>query len=62
MAICAGCNAVLPWAGFVIGLIAGLVFMVWSFLIVKFKIDDPLDAVAGMTIFQKFLMAYNTIS
>ena len=54
MAICAGCNAVQPWAGFVIGLIAGLVFMVWSFLIAKMKIDDPLDAVAGMTIFKSF--------
>ena len=37
-------------------LLHGLVYMVWSFVIVKFKIDDPLDAVAGMTIFQKFLM------
>ena len=54
MAICAGCNAVQPWAGFVIGLIAGLVYMVWSFVIVKFKIDDPLDAVAGMIFFKSF--------
>ena len=52
VAICAGCNAVLPWAGFVIGLVAGLVFMIWSFLIAKLKIDDPLDAVAGINTFQ----------
>ncbi|XP_028414397.1 putative ammonium transporter 1 [Dendronephthya gigantea] len=44
--ICAGCNNVHPWAGFVIGLVAGVVFMAWSFLIEKMKIDDPLDAVA----------------
>lgn len=49
MAICAGCNAVNPWAGFVIGLVAGLVFMLWSFMIEKLRIDDPLDAVAGIT-------------
>ncbi len=48
MAICAGCNTVYPWAAFVIGLVAGLVFMLWSFLIEKLKIDDPLDAVAGI--------------
>ncbi|CAB3980674.1 ammonium transporter 1 [Paramuricea clavata] len=46
VAICAGCNTVHPWAGFVIGLVAGLVFMTWSYLIEKLKIDDPLDAVA----------------
>ena len=48
MAICAGCDTVYPWAGFVIGLVAGLVFMIWTFLIEKLKIDDPLDAVAGI--------------
>jgi Amt family ammonium transporter len=48
VAICAGCNTVHPWAGFVIGLVAGVVFMTWSYLIEKLKIDDPLDAVAGI--------------
>jgi ammonia channel protein AmtB len=48
VAICAGCDTVYPWAGFVIGLVAGLVFMIWTFLIEKLKIDDPLDAVAGI--------------
>ena len=55
MAICAGCNTVYPWAGFVIGLVAGLVFMLWSFFIEKLKIDDPLDAVAGI-VFLKFYL------
>ena len=50
MAICAGCDTVYPWAGFVIGLVAGLGFMIWSSLIEKLKIDDPLDAVAGIVI------------
>lgn len=56
VAICAGCDAVLPWAGFVIGLVAGLVFMIWSFLIAKLKIDDPLDAVAGISVFQNVII------
>ena len=30
-----------------IGVIAGFVFMTWSFVMEKMKIDDPLDAVAG---------------
>ena len=47
VAICAGCNTVNPWAGFVIGLVAGAVFMMWSFLMEKAEIDDPLDAFAG---------------
>ena len=55
MAICAGCNTVYPWAGFVIGLVAGLVFMTWSFMLEKLKIDDPLDAVAGIDILDFFL-------
>eukprot|EP00122_Pirum_gemmata_P000017 Pgem_evm1s7 len=46
VAICASCNAVEPWAAFVIGVIAGVVYTAWSFGIAKLKIDDPLDAVA----------------
>ena len=57
VAICAGCNTVYPWAGFVIGLVAGLVFMIWSFLIAKFRVDDPLDAVAGINIFQNLIIS-----
>ena len=48
VAICAGCYTVYPWAGFVIGSFAGVVFMVWSFMMEKLRIDDPLDAVAGI--------------
>ena len=31
-----------------IGLVAGLSYMTWSYLIERMKIDDPLDAVAGV--------------
>ncbi|XP_033102659.1 putative ammonium transporter 1 [Anneissia japonica] len=46
VAICAGCDVVEPWGAFVIGFVAGMVFIVVSNLMLKFKIDDPLDAVA----------------
>lgn len=46
VALCAGCNVVHPYAAFVIGIIAGIAYVAWSTLVVKLKIDDPLDAVA----------------
>lgn len=46
VALCAGCNVVHPYAAFVIGVIAGIAYVAWSTLVVKLKIDDPLDAVA----------------
>lgn len=46
VAICSGCAYVAPWGAFCIGLIAGLVYNLWSFSISKLGIDDPLDAVS----------------
>ncbi|KAJ8023646.1 Ammonium transporter 1 member 2 [Holothuria leucospilota] len=46
VAICAGCNSVYAWGAFVTGLVAGIVYIVVSALMVKLRIDDPLDAVA----------------
>lgn len=43
--ITAGCSMVEPWAAFVIGLIAGWVYIFWSKLLVKLKIDDAVDAI-----------------
>ena len=48
VSICAGCNTVEPFAAFITGLFAGMVFMLWSFVLEKLKVDDPLDAVAGI--------------
>ena len=31
-----------------IGLLAGITYMTWSYLIERLKVDDPLDAVAGI--------------
>ncbi len=47
VALCAGCNVVHPYAAFVIGIIAGMAYVCWSTVILRVKIDDPLDAVAG---------------
>lgn len=45
VAITAGCATVEPWAGFVIGVVAGWVYLAASALILRFKIDDAVDAI-----------------
>ena len=45
--MCAGCNVVHPYAAIIIGVIAGMAYVAWSTAVLYFKIDDPLDAVAG---------------
>ena len=47
VALCAGCNAVHPYAAFVIGIIAGMAYVAWSTVLLRLRVDDPLDAVAG---------------
>ena len=46
VSICAGCDGFEPWAGLLIGTIAGVLYILFSKLMTMFKIDDPLDAVA----------------
>lgn len=46
VSVCAGCNVYHPWGAFLVGLVAGVAYKVTSWLIVKLKIDDPLDAIA----------------
>lgn len=46
VSVCAGCDAYGPWAAAVIAIAAGFVYMGLSSLMVKLKIDDPVDAVA----------------
>lgn len=46
VSICAGCDCVETWAAFVIGVIAGAVYLLWSWITVKLRIDDPVEAVA----------------
>ena len=43
---CAGCDVFQPWGAFIIGALAGGVFVGVHLLMLKLKLDDPLDAVA----------------
>ena len=45
VAITAGCATVEPWAAVVIGIVAGWVYLLGSWLLIKFRIDDAVDAI-----------------
>ena len=45
VAITAGTSVVQPWAAVIIGFIGGLVYILFSKLLIKLKIDDAVDAV-----------------
>ena len=47
VSLCSGCNAFHPYASFVIGIIGGMTYVAWSALMLRVRVDDPLDAVAG---------------
>ena len=46
VSICAGCNSYYPWISAMIASVAGIIYIAISLLMVRLKIDDPLDAVA----------------
>ncbi|KAK6973707.1 ammonium transporter Amt1, partial [Biomphalaria glabrata] len=46
VAICAGCDTYRPWGAIIVGTIAAVSFNITSYLMIKLKIDDPVDAVA----------------
>lgn len=43
VAVTAGCATVEPWAAVVIGIFAGLFYLMGSKLLVKLRIDDAVD-------------------
>lgn len=45
VSITAGCALVEPWAALVIGIIAGFIYCLASDLLVRYKIDDAVDAI-----------------
>ena len=47
VSLCSGCNAFHPYASFVIVIVGGMTYVGWSTLMLRVKVDDPLDAVAG---------------
>ncbi|XP_013379842.1 putative ammonium transporter 1 isoform X2 [Lingula anatina] len=46
VAACAGCDVLMPWGACIVGVIAGITYLFWSWAVQAMKIDDPLDAVA----------------
>ena len=46
VSICGGCSHFHPWASCIVASLAGFVYIAVSKIIVKLKIDDPLDAFA----------------
>ena len=46
VAQCAGCNTYYCWSSLLIGCFAGMTYIGISNLILRLKIDDPLDAIA----------------
>ena len=47
VSLCGGCNVFRPYAAFVVGIVAGMIYIALNITILKLHIDDPLDAVAG---------------
>lgn len=45
VAVTAGCGTMENWAGFSVGVIAGLVYLGGSALLIRMKLDDAVDAI-----------------
>eukprot|EP00730_Choanoeca_flexa_P016939 TRINITY_DN8093_c0_g1_i1.p1 TRINITY_DN8093_c0_g1~~TRINITY_DN8093_c0_g1_i1.p1 ORF type:complete len:536 (+),score=50.42 TRINITY_DN8093_c0_g1_i1:126-1610(+) len=45
VAVCASANNIEPWASYLVGIIGGFVFLVWSKVLPSFGVDDSIDAV-----------------
>ncbi len=46
VAMCGGCNQYEPWAAIVVGVLGGFAFTSCHYAMLRFRLDDPLDAVA----------------
>jgi Amt family ammonium transporter len=46
VSLCGGCNLYEPWAALIVGSMGGVGFITVHFAMLRFKLDDPLDAVA----------------
>lgn len=44
VSITAGCNVVAHWAALIIGVIGGIVYVLSCVILIKYKIDDPVEA------------------
>jgi ammonium transporter, Amt family len=47
VAVAGGAVAYNPWSAIIIGIVAALSFLLWSKLLIKLQIDDPVETAAG---------------
>jgi Amt family ammonium transporter len=47
VAVAGGAVAYNPWSAVVVGSIAALSFLIWSKLLLKLQVDDPVETAAG---------------
>jgi ammonia channel protein AmtB len=47
VAVAGGAVAYNPWSSIVIGFIAAISFLIWSKLLTKLHVDDPVETAAG---------------
>jgi Amt family ammonium transporter len=45
VALCAGCNCFPSWAAVLVGAVAGPLFKIFEIVLLRLRIDDPLDAI-----------------
>lgn len=62
VAVAGGAVAYNPWSAVVVGFIAALSFLLWSKLLLKLHVDDPVETAAGKNIKTIFLKFYYNIS
>ena len=58
VSVCAGCDAYFPWVAALLGAFGGSFYLIASAVMVKYKIDDPLDASAIHAICGKIHLNY----
>ncbi|XP_059082063.1 putative ammonium transporter 1 [Tigriopus californicus] len=46
VSVCCGCDGFYPWSACLAGAVGGLIYIVIAQLVIKLKIDDPIEAVA----------------
>ncbi|KAJ8306768.1 hypothetical protein KUTeg_015680, partial [Tegillarca granosa] len=48
VSVCSGCNQIETYAAFIMGMAGGVAYMITTRAMLKLKVDDPLDATAGI--------------
>ena len=45
IALCAGCDVYKLWASVIVGALSGPLYLFGKYLLLRFRVDDPLDAI-----------------